>query len=148
MQSSPSSVEDETEIMFPTAHDTLTPTKTTLATQPFGSELSPPASQDPPSQRNGAMAEDDVMDYTSNQQNGNGGAVVEQSITREVARRARDVERQPGSSWNNPRAAEEYNRAMETVVDQKFNLRKYILFCDVIVGVQADGLSRGVWGSI
>lgn len=124
MHTSPSSAEDETETMFPAANDPPTPTPNTLASQPFNSELSPPTSQDPPNQRNGAATEDVVMGYTSSQQNGNGAAVGEKVITREAAGRTRDTEKKPGSAWNNPRAAEEYTRAMEGVVDQKFSLRK------------------------
>ncbi|KAL1996572.1 hypothetical protein VTN49DRAFT_7437 [Thermomyces lanuginosus] len=32
-------------------------------------------------------------------------------------------QQQPGASWMNPRAQEEYNRAMEHVVDQDFSLK-------------------------
>lgn len=35
------------------------------------------------------------------------------------------VKEAPGASWNNPRAQEEYNRAMESVVDRDFSLRKF-----------------------
>ncbi|KAI9878775.1 MAG: hypothetical protein M1830_010577 [Pleopsidium flavum] len=125
MHSSPSSAEDETETMFPAANDPPTPTANSLPIHPFNSELSPPTSQDPPNQRNGAATEEDVMDYTSSQQNGNGAAVGEQMVTREAAGRTRDMGKQPGSAWSNTRAAEEYTRAMESVVDQKFSLREF-----------------------
>lgn len=33
------------------------------------------------------------------------------------------IKEQPGASWNNQRAQEEYNRALESVVDKDFSLR-------------------------
>jgi len=70
------------------------------------------------------LAEDDMMDYTPGQQNGNAAAVGEQVVTREPTRMM-ETGNKPGAAWNNPRAQEEYARAMESVVDQKFNLREW-----------------------
>lgn len=118
MHSSLSS-EDETETLFPAAN------KPHL-NQAFSSELSPPSSQDPPTCQNGAPAEDDMMDYTPGQQNGNVAAVGEQTSVRESGRKM-EMGDKPGAAWNNPRAHEEYSRAMESVVDPKFNLREWRL---------------------
>ena len=122
MHSSLSS-EDETETKFPTAHDPPTPTTNPHLNQAFSSELSPPSSQDPPPCHHGALAEDDMMDYTPGQQNGNAVAVGEQAVTRESSRKM-EMGDKPGAAWNNPRAQEEYGRAMDNVVDQHFNLRE------------------------
>ncbi|MCJ1364097.1 hypothetical protein MMC16_003206 [Acarospora aff. strigata] len=124
MHSSQSSVEDETETMFPTANDPPTPITNPHLDQAFASELSPPTSQDPPDPHNGRPTEHDMMDYTSGLQNGNSRERGEQSSTREAARRA-DMAHEPGAAWNNPRAQEEYARAMENVVDKNFSLREF-----------------------
>lgn len=127
MHSSPSS-EDETETMFPTANDPPTPTANAHLNQAFTSELSPPSSQDPPTRHTDAPAEHDMMDYTPAQQNGTAAAVGEHPATRESSRKMEMADK-PGAAWNNPRAQEEYARAMESVVDQKFNLRERNLWC-------------------
>lgn len=36
----------------------------------------------------------------------------------------------PGASWNNQRAQEEFNRALENVADRDFSLRELSLSCD------------------
>lgn len=41
-----------------------------------------------------------------------------------------DVEREPGYAWNNKKARDEYQRAMELVVDKNFNLRIRCIFLD------------------
>lgn len=40
------------------------------------------------------------------------------------ATRGEDVELEPGYAWSNKKAREEYDRAMEHVVDKTFSLRK------------------------
>ena len=112
--------------MFPAANDPPTPTTNPTLNQAFSSELSPPSSQDPPTGHNGARADDDMMDYTPGQQNGNAPALGEQTIKRESSRKM-ETGNKPGAAWNNPRAQEECARALESVVDQKFNLREWAL---------------------
>ncbi len=51
---------------------------------------------------------------------------VDWRSTKESGRRMETADR-PGAAWDNPRAHEEYMRAMETLVDQKFSLRKSTL---------------------
>ena len=142
MHSSPSS-EDETETMFPTANDPPTPTTKARLIQAFNSELSPPSSQDPPTSHNGAPAEDDMMDYTPGQQNGNAAAVREQTVMREPSRKM-EMGDKPGAAWNNPRAQEEYARAMENVVDQKFNLSEWDLWYRGIMVVMLKFLQESL----
>ncbi|KAL4913644.1 hypothetical protein BDW62DRAFT_192068 [Aspergillus aurantiobrunneus] len=78
---------------------TRTPTHHTQATNPQfagASELSPPGSQ---SQSTGGMVKTDAGTTGSG--------------------------KQPGASWMNKRAEEEYQRAMEYVVDLDFNLDEF-----------------------
>lgn len=124
MQVSPSSGEDETETMFPTANDPPTPTLTQQNLHDFNTELSPPTSQEVPSSADKGTRQTDAMDYSVGQRNGADGAKDAPSPTRDAARRM-DQRNEPGASWNNLRAQEEYARAMENVVDQGFNLRKW-----------------------
>ncbi len=64
--------------------------------------------------------EEDPMDYTSDQPITNRG---EQMAMQESGPRMEAADR-PGAAWDNPRAHEEYARAMETLVDQNFSLRE------------------------
>ena len=39
----------------------------------------------------------------------------------------RDAEKEPGYAWKNAKAREEYQRAMESVVDKNFSLRMHYI---------------------
>ena len=80
------------------------------------SELSPPSSQD--------QTAADMMDVTSSHHLPAG-----ESITLENSKRKGgngDSKDEPGSGWNNKRAKEEYDKAMESVADKNFSLCKMI----------------------
>ncbi|KAL4808304.1 hypothetical protein BDV18DRAFT_134658 [Aspergillus unguis] len=80
-----------------------TPTQTTNAQFAGTTELSPPGSQSHPT---GGMA-----DITPGYSGFDGAAT--------------DTSQQPGASWMNKRAQEDYQRAMEYVVDLDFNLDEF-----------------------
>lgn len=87
------------------------------------SELSPPGSQD------AAAAESTKMEYgdtqteyavvTSSQQIGGDGASGGNNWDHQSSAISRT---EPGSSWNNKKAEEEYQRVLEMVVDRDFSL--------------------------
>jgi hypothetical protein len=57
-----------------------------------------------------------------------------------------DEKKEPGWSWKNGKAREEYSRAMELVADKGFNLSELLLIRRS--GVEANIWLRGVWGSV
>ncbi|KAL2839954.1 hypothetical protein BJY01DRAFT_22629 [Aspergillus pseudoustus] len=83
-----------------------TPTRLSEATRPHfagASELSPPGSQPQDTSARGDF-----------------GSIIPNSESGTA-----DVSQQPGASWMNKRAEEEFQRAMEYVVDQDFNLDEF-----------------------
>ncbi|MCJ1373200.1 hypothetical protein MMC20_004427 [Loxospora ochrophaea] len=121
---SSSSGEDETESMFPSADDPQTPRHNPVLSEYQVNELSPPASQDPPAQ-NGILSQDDPMDYAEVQHVAQSQRHLEQLGPGENLEKNGNAELEPGSSWNNDKAREEYLRALDQVLDQSFNLREF-----------------------
>ncbi|KKZ61890.1 hypothetical protein EMCG_03589 [[Emmonsia] crescens] len=88
------------------------------------SELSPPGSQD------AAAAESTKTEYgdtqteyvTSSQQIGGDGASGGNIWDHQSSAISRT---EPGSSWNNKKAEEEYQRVLEMVVDRDFSLKEF-----------------------
>lgn len=128
-----SSEEDDSDTMFPTANEPAparpNPTLSDLL-------VSPSPSQDPTDAINRG---DDVMDFTGNAnasigENGSdqttrlagaaGGAGVNQKPLSKAGNsvNGEEAEKQPGYSWKNKKARDEYQRALEQVVDRNFNL--------------------------
>ena len=88
------------------------------------SELSPPHSQDPPSSQNIGFADDDMMDTsTAGAAQGSSAAAEHISISNLVSN-GNAQKTEPGWAWKNKKAVDEYNRAMEIVVDSSFSLSK------------------------
>jgi hypothetical protein len=89
-----------------------TPTET--RTHFVGSELSPPGSQTTSQHEGtGPATESPIGGFEKIGQN--------QTVAEGKAQAAVQKE-QPGASWMNPRAQEEYQRALESVVDKDFSL--------------------------
>lgn len=85
-----------------------------------GSELSPPGSQTRPQHGITGQA------ITSS----TGGAGVfektgDSNAPTDGKAQTAEQKEQPGASWMNQRAQEEYQRALESVVDKDFSLRKF-----------------------
>ena len=132
---SSSSDEEESEPLFPSANDP-TNAQTQAQATVFMPELSPPTSQDPPDENGWSGFQDDDMDLTGN------SAPTDKNVPKHVnpeelflsvasskpqAREGyetrEEAEHEPGYAWKNPKAREEYSRAMEQVVDKDFSLR-------------------------
>ncbi|EDN03658.1 predicted protein [Histoplasma mississippiense (nom. inval.)] len=90
------------------------------------SELSPPGSQDATGAEPTKMEYGDVQtDYaavTASQHITGDGAGSGASWDNQSSAIARA---EPGSSWNNKKAEEEYQRALEIVVDRDFGLKEF-----------------------
>lgn len=137
---SSSSDEDESDALFPTANDpTITLNQPPATT--FTSELSPPTSQDPPDQNGYEGYHDDNMDLeppqalrdTEAQEQGHqsdffgvgpSGSNIAQHAQADDYGRSGEEQQEPGYAWNSKKARDEYQKAMESVVDRNFNLRK------------------------
>ncbi|ODH42113.1 hypothetical protein ACO22_01266 [Paracoccidioides brasiliensis] len=97
-----------------------------------GSELSPPGSQDAIGAESSKMAYDDshlkyVAGASSQQPGGDssGGVGGVGGDEKWEDQSAAISQTEPGASWNNKKAEEEYQRAMELVVDQDFSLKEF-----------------------
>ena len=120
---SSSSSDSESEAMFPSANDPTTPQNNGVFTQLRQTELSPPSSQDAPHQ-NGVL--EDVMDVTDVQGFGEAGDSL-QPTTGRAHGEGQEAEKAPGFAWSNPRAREEFSRAMDSVMEKDFNLRMCLI---------------------
>ncbi|EEA20332.1 conserved hypothetical protein [Talaromyces marneffei ATCC 18224] len=85
-------------------------------------ELSPPGSQ--------TASHHESFGGDSNTLGSGAGAGPSSSITSAFDKLAGDIKAAqgkdaPGASWNNQRAQEEFNRALESVVDRDFSLREF-----------------------
>lgn len=134
---SSSSDEDEADALFPSANDPPDAQNQPRAST-FISELSPPASQDPPDDPEWTSFQTDDMDVSDShgvpggdglrrhvntaEIFGSSGKV--QSPLRDGYEIREDEENAPGYEWTNKKAVEEHQRAMEQVVDRSFNLRE------------------------
>ncbi|PGH00478.1 hypothetical protein AJ80_09169 [Polytolypa hystricis UAMH7299] len=104
-------------------------------TFPASSELSPPGSQDATTttttNTNTMGAEDGMtMDYTQTTTTGNEGFLTSGVLAAEgvgvgVGAALPIALAEPGASWNNKKAEEEYQRAMEYVVDLDFSINEF-----------------------
>ena len=121
MQSS-SSEENDFDAMFPSEEQQSQNPPSSALFQP--SELSPPHSQDPPGPDNVGLGNDDLMD-TSMGPVQPSFAAVDQVFIGDVASNGNAQKNEPGWAWKNKKATDEYNRAMEMVVDKSFNLSQY-----------------------
>ena len=83
-----------------------------------GTEISPPGSQDAASAGYGeeSRKSETVTSAPSEVDNAEKEKAAEQGRT--------DIRNEPGAAWMNKRAEEEYQRAMEYVVDRDFSLSK------------------------
>ena len=110
--SSPSSQEDDSDAMFPTPNDPSSSHAT--YGEGLARELSPPHSQDA-AQPDG----DEPMDLTGTRgMEEGGGADGDKSVPMKLS----EANQEPGASWNNPKAREEYKRAFSQLQDKKFSL--------------------------
>lgn len=133
---SSSSDGDESEPLFPSANDPTNAHNQPQATT-FIPELSPPTSQDHPDENGWSGLQDDDMDITENYGSPADGKLPKhvnpgdlslnvapsQPPAKEDYETREDAENEPGYAWKNPKAKEEYSRAMEQVVDKDFSLR-------------------------
>lgn len=134
---SSSSDEDEADALFPAANDPPDAQDQPRAST-FVSELSPPASQDPPDDPEWTGFQADDMDVTDSHGAPSGDGLQSHLNTAEVFGSSGqvqsplkddyeitgDAENAPGYAWTNKKAKEEYQRALEQVVDRSFNLRE------------------------
>lgn len=132
---SSSSEGDESEALFPSAND---PPQAQNQSQTivFSSELSPPTSQEPPEETGWNGFRDGDMDFSESH-----GTLNDKNLQKHVSHsdlpvsntqsksqatedyeNSEDIEQEPGYTWKNPKAREDYSRAMEQVVDKDFSL--------------------------
>lgn len=132
-----SSDEDESESLFPSANDPPLGDDMTSSTV-FPTELSPPTSQDPPDPTEWEGFQDENPDTipqeastmarskngadrsgTTHGLNGNSShALFKDEFESSGA------EQEPGYAWKNAKAMEEYQKAMDQVMDRSFSLSK------------------------
>ena len=144
-----SSEDDDSDAMFPAANE---PAPTGLNPTISNLLASPPPSQDP---ADAISIGDDVMDFTENANANIGGNGSDQTMrSAGVAGSAEgsqkslnktgnsvkeeDVEKQPGYAWKNKKARDEYQRALEQVVDRNFNLSEWCKSLHVIAPVNKN----------
>ena len=118
MQSS-SSEENDFDTMFPSEQQQSQNPPGSASFQP--SELSPPHSQDPSGPDNVGLGNDDVMDINMGPVQ-DGLTAAETVFLGELMSNGNAQKNEPGWAWKNKKAIDEYNRAMEMVVDKNFNL--------------------------
>lgn len=106
---------------FPSGpNDPRTPRAAPGLTDQFpASELSPPGSQGVPNTKQPMARSEGLGSVSAAFVNSRKG--IEQKTTA-----ASDARNAPGASWMNKRAEEEYQRAMEYVVDRDFSLREIL----------------------
>ena len=122
MRSSSSS--DDSDAMFPAANEPPTTQTNSVFTQLRQADLSPPSSQDPPDLA-GAASVEDAMDITEGVDLAGGNDRGQAALTGEPMEHERELEKEPGYAWKNVKAREEYQRAMDSVVDKHFSLRTH-----------------------
>ena len=130
MRSSPSNSDPEDNPNpFPSTRDLATPTPDLDHGAPV-SELSPPTSQDPPDTNNNVAMTDPTEEQQQQQPSSVGGGEERRTMNGIRGLKAKEEEAEvPGATWKTKRAQEEFQRAMETVVDKDFNLRKCVPLC-------------------
>lgn len=105
--------------MFPSEQQQSQNPPSSTVFQP--SELSPPYSQDPPGSDNVGLGNDDLMDTSTGPVQASSGA-ADQVFLGDLMSNGDAQKNEPGWAWKNKKATDEYNRAMEMVVDKSFNL--------------------------
>jgi hypothetical protein len=131
--------------MFPasTGGDPPTPRNNATFSGYQGHTLSPPNSQN-----TNLYAAEQATSYETMDMDVAGGGISqilggEDELTGDGGM---DEKKEPGWSWKNGKAREEYSRAMELVADKGFNLSELLLIRRS--GVEANIWLRGVWGSV
>ena len=127
-----SSDEDESETLFPSANDPPLGEDMNI----FPTELSPPASQDPPDSTEWEGFQDENLDLmrqdAPTMARSKGGDERNRAIhglngNSSHTHSKEDyepsgAEHEPGYAWRNAKAMEEYQKAMEQVTDKSFSL--------------------------
>ncbi|MCJ1284728.1 hypothetical protein MMC26_004064 [Xylographa opegraphella] len=117
---------NESDSMFPSASDPPTPQNPGSNTLEHfrSSQLSPPNSQDPINMNRNEMQED-LMDMSEQQlgELSSGGMSSTMGVT--INEESKDAENEPGWAWKNQKAMDDYQRAMDQVLDKNFNLREF-----------------------
>ena len=122
---SSSSSDNESEAMFPSANDPPASQNDAALAQLRQAGLSPPSSQDPP-HLNGTSV--DMMEVIESEDFPNGEASNVQSGARRVHGEGQEADKEPGYAWSNPRAREEYARAMDSMLDKDFSIGMWFSF--------------------
>ncbi|MCJ1340918.1 hypothetical protein MMC09_006214 [Bachmanniomyces sp. S44760] len=122
-----SSDENDSDALFPSSNDppsTFGQNALLSPSHQYG-ELSPPNSQGHPSQNEPGSTEisTEVGEQQSHMELDS--KAVEQAGPDEEIEPIRNGPQQPGWAWKNPKAMDEYHRAMEHVVDKSFSLREF-----------------------
>lgn len=120
---------EESDTMFPAANDAPAVGNLddqTRHMQAVG-ELSPPYSQD-----QGDADEDEAMDLTGGEpaldassQNMHAGS-GNVSVTRSEFARSAEAKHEPGASWDNQKARDEYEKHWHGLLDKNFSLSKFV----------------------
>ena len=111
---------DNDSDMFPTADHPIEGRTLGGSRLAETANLSPPLSQDTPTQNDHVSQLDEAMDTGVDPTPPSNSAM---SIAHMVSQDA-EHKRVPGSAWNNRKAREDYARALEMVVDKGFNLSR------------------------
>ncbi|MCJ1292178.1 hypothetical protein MMC34_003728 [Xylographa carneopallida] len=117
---------NESDSMFPSASDPPTPQNhgATNLEHLQSSQLSPPNSQDP-FNTNRNVTQEDLMDMSDQQFGGLTSAETGNVRGQGSNEEHKDAEKEPGWAWKNKKAMDEYQRAMDQVLDKNFNLREF-----------------------
>ena len=116
---SSSSSDNESEAMFPSANDPPASQNDTTLAQSRQAGLSPPSSQDPPHLNGTSM---DMMEVIESEDLPSGEASNVQSAATRAHDEGQEAEKEPGYAWSNPRAREEFARAMDSMLDKDFSI--------------------------
>lgn len=118
--------DNDSDAMFPSSDHRLRRSGGTVHNT---SDLSPPLSQDVPSQ-NGPSTQlgPEPMD-TAASQNSGGGRTKDLMTVANVMFKGSEKSVEPGHAWKNRKAREEYTRAMESVLDKNFSLSTFSRTC-------------------
>ncbi|MCJ1384268.1 hypothetical protein MMC17_007384 [Xylographa soralifera] len=117
---------NESDSMFPSASDPPTPQNLSTNTLEHlrSSQLSPPNSQDP-FNMNRNVTQEDLMDMSEQQLGEMSSTGLGNTRGGPSNEEQKDAEKEPGWAWKNKKAMDDYQRAMDQVLDKNFNLREF-----------------------
>lgn len=116
---------DNDSDMFPTADHPIEGRSLGGSRLAETAHLSPPLSQNTPTQNDHVLQMDEAMDTGGGPTPPRNSAMSMENVVSQDA----EHKRVPGSTWKNRKAREDHARAMEMVVDKNFSLSRSLMTC-------------------